>query len=362
MQRLGDRLYSPILLLCALLPDAAEAQEPAPPEAGDRTAVAITLERRKLPKIEAMQSWFLAGGEPLRVLAVEKGPAEVVVIRDPAVQPHLELVAKQVMTRERVAREQRRAAAEGRSAARVAGVDDERWDPVVRLQGEESFIAAGRELFRTRRGPPDDRELAEIFDALRRVCRLGEGTRVQFLSPQAAPVSRTVEEMSVFNLTPPFPAERKGLLTFVEAVPALRFENRFADAAWLIGQELYVSRRRRAILMLVEAASSDASLLHPVRVRPDLEELQVPAFVWSFGPGVMSGVWEARLISETSDSLHGQRDPARFERACAELERELEAQRIVWLSGSHRAAEITLGPAAEGVRLAGVVPPREDEP
>ncbi len=59
------------------------------------TAVAVILDKGlKMPRVEQLQGWFLAAGEPVRVHGVEKGEAEVTVVRDPAAQPLLrELVA-----------------------------------------------------------------------------------------------------------------------------------------------------------------------------------------------------------------------------------------------------------------------------
>ncbi|MEO1366706.1 MAG: hypothetical protein AAFX50_05985, partial [Acidobacteriota bacterium] len=45
------------------------------------------------PPAEAMAGWFTADGEPLRVLAIDRGPAELVVVRDPAVQDWLVIVS-----------------------------------------------------------------------------------------------------------------------------------------------------------------------------------------------------------------------------------------------------------------------------
>ncbi len=61
---------------------------------GAATAVVLSLAlgARLLPA-EEMRDWFLAGGEPLEVLRVEHGPAEVVIVKDPAVEPYLDRIA-----------------------------------------------------------------------------------------------------------------------------------------------------------------------------------------------------------------------------------------------------------------------------
>ena len=62
---------------------------------GDRvssglTALPVSLEGiPELPAVDEMQSWFRSGDRQLRVAAVEKGPAEIVVVRSPSAMRHL---------------------------------------------------------------------------------------------------------------------------------------------------------------------------------------------------------------------------------------------------------------------------------
>ncbi len=63
----------------------------------DLTAVVIALDQGvKTPRLDQLQGWFLAGGEPVEVHGVEEGEAEVIVVRDPAAQPVLEKVITSV--------------------------------------------------------------------------------------------------------------------------------------------------------------------------------------------------------------------------------------------------------------------------
>ncbi len=62
--------------------------------ATDRTVIAIETVRDRALTVDEMQDWFVdAAGQALRVLRVDKGPAELVVVRDPATQVYLELLA-----------------------------------------------------------------------------------------------------------------------------------------------------------------------------------------------------------------------------------------------------------------------------
>ena len=60
----------------------------------DLTAVPVELVDRKsqLPEIEALQAWFEVGRQAASIAAVDEGPAEVVVIRDPQVQGAIERI------------------------------------------------------------------------------------------------------------------------------------------------------------------------------------------------------------------------------------------------------------------------------
>ncbi len=318
------------------------------------TAVAVTVESGELPAIETMQSWFAAGDGPVAVVAVERGPAEVIVVRDPKAQLHLDLLAKGFLDR-----------ALGETLAPVL-VDSKRvkkWDPLLLAGGAGALVEEGKEYFRTAAGLPQESDLKAMRRQLRDTFRLGDGVRLRFVSPLAAPVSRTVEPMNIFNLTPSFPTRDRGFMAFVEAVPALAFSRRFSDVVALAGRELHASEHRRAVLVLIEGSSPDDSLYSATSVTELLADLQVPVFVWSFGRGTFAAHWSGeRLITDQPGLLDATLDLVRFEVACDELRAALETQRIVWLEGRHPPPLIRLTEAAEGIRLAGEVPELTEVP
>ncbi len=342
-------------LLFALAAAAAAPSEAGTGDAwaGSRTAVVITLEDRELPGIEAMQGWFMAGESPLEVVAVERGPAEVVVVRDPAVQHHLDLLAKGFLDQ---------ALGEVLAPVDPAARRVKEWDPQLLADGAGALLMDGQHYFRTAMGRPQPADLEAIRLQLQQACRLGEDVWLRFVSAVAAPVSRTVEPTNLFKLTHRLPTRDRGFLTVVETAP-LEFTYRSSDAVALVGRELHAIGRRRAVVVLAESRSPDESLYPAVRVAELLEDLQVPVFAWSFGRGSFAAHWSGeRRITDHPGLLDATLDLARFEAACDEVRATLEAQRVVWLEGRHPLPLVRLSEAAEGVRLAGEVPELAEAP
>ncbi len=347
-------LLSLFVVLAGVASPSGEVAREGDPRAGSRTAVAVTLENGQLPEIEAMQGWFVAGEEPLKVVAVERGPAEVVAVRDTAAQLHLDLLAKGFLNW---------ALAQTLAPVYPKSRRVEEWDPLLLADGAGALVRDGKEYFWTTGGRPMEGDLEAMRRELRRAFSLGDDVRLRFVSPLAAPVSRTVEPMNVFNLSPSFPARNKGFLTFVEAAPALAFGHRFSDAVALAGHVVHATGHRRAVVVLIEGSSPDDSLYSGAGVAELLAGLQVPVFVWSFGRGAFSSRWSGeRLITETPRIVDTALDLVRFEVACDELRATLEAQRVVWLEGIHPPTLVRLTEAAAGIRLAGEVPELTEVP
>ncbi len=270
----------------------------------ERTAVAVVLEpEAELPAIEAMQSWFAgAAGEPLRVVAVELGGAEVVVVRDPAAQPFLELLGK------------------------------------VFLAGAPEKTPAGKE------------------HALRKAFVLDPGTSLRFLSPHAVPPSTISGPRNVFGISTRRPV-RAGLLRFLDQFDDSGFASRLSDAVAIAGLELHASARRRAVVLLAHGDSADESLYTPAQVREYLKQLQVPVFVWSIEAETPLEAWGGgHYLGATPRARSSIPEP--FAAAMVELRRHLGRQRTVYLAGRHRPQDVRLRLSPEGkIRLAGSRPP-----
>ncbi len=342
-----------LLTLFLALTGAAPAAEDAG-ESHPRTAVAVLLEDGELPEVEAMQSWFAAGEKPLEVLAVERGGAEVVIVRDSAAQLHLDLLAKGFLDQAL----EKTLAPINPKARRVKD-----WDPLLLAGGAGALVEQGEDYFRTVDGQPLKEDLEAIRNQLRRAFQLGEGVRLRFVSPRAAPVSRTVEPMNIFNLSTSISAQHRGFLSFVDTAPGLAFAHRFSDVVAIAGRALHAAGRRRGVVVMIEGSSPDESLFSTAAVAELLADLQVPVFVWSFGRGAFAAHWSGeRLITGQSGIVDTKLDLVRFEVACDELRATLERQRVVWLEGRHPPALIRLTENATGVRLAGEVPELEEVP
>ncbi|MCP3962494.1 MAG: hypothetical protein GY719_32025 [bacterium] len=338
--RFGPRSI-PALALCLLVSTAAADEAVA---SDGRTPVAIVFEGSEPPEASDMRGWFAVSGEPVEVLTIEKGPAEVVVIRDPAAQAHLDLLAGHFL-------ESRLRLPLPKNDNRLA------WDPRILQLGEDEFVAAAREAFGVRRGRLPNTDLKAAREALRESFDLGQGAHVRFVAPRAAPVSRTVEPMNVFNITPSFLARELGFLTFVKRAPSLPHVLRVSDAVALAGEELGESGRRRAVVVMIEGTSADQSLYETASVREHLERSQVPVFVWTFGFSAYAESWSgAREIAAGAGLVDPVVALEQFEVASRELRATLEKQRIVWVAGSHPIWEVRLTAAARGMRLAGYVP------
>ncbi len=338
-----------LLALTLVLAAPAAPAAPLDMPVTTRTPVVIVLEHGKLPKLAAMQTWFLKDGQPQPVLSVEKGPAEVVVVRDPAVQPVLDILAKALIDSKML---------DARLIDHLPGPRDRAarsWDPRILQHKADAFVDGARDFFLLRKNVPEA-AIAVARGALRKRCRLGAGAQLRFISPRAAPVSRTVNSMNIFNLSTRFKAEYHAFLTFVERVPTQAFGLRLGDAVWLAGKELHEAGRRRAVLVLLDGKSRDGSLYATESVHEVLQELQVPVFAWSFRAGDLTAAWNGEPVIHEDESFDPQATLARFDSACEKLQRNLAAQRVVWIEGYHPTWTIQLSADAEGVRLAGNSP------
>ncbi|MGB6365275.1 MAG: hypothetical protein WBG93_00485, partial [Thermoanaerobaculia bacterium] len=66
------------------------------------TAVPVLVERpKKLPTGDEMAGWFVEDDQPLRVLAVDRGPSEIVLVRDLAAQIDLEQMTAEFVRQRR---------------------------------------------------------------------------------------------------------------------------------------------------------------------------------------------------------------------------------------------------------------------
>lgn len=296
--------------------------------------VAIRLDPgSELPGSAEMHSWFSAGGEPVAVAAIEQGPAEVVIVRDPASQPELRVIADSFYEAKRAFL---RPTFKG--APREVTAWSEGW---IDLDPESTA------------SPYRARLLAAAQSSLRDAARLGPDVGILFLSPWAAPISHVQSSRKLFAASNRVAADTQGFLEITTRLTSLALAFRLADAAALTGWQVHSSARRRAIVILLGDETEDESQFTPARARAYLRQLQVPLFVWSTMSKEPHPEWgEVRHVG-FNPSADRSIWPEAIQSAAGELREELATQRIVWLRGRHLPQSITLGEAARGLRLAG---------
>ncbi|MEM1181625.1 MAG: hypothetical protein AAGM22_25000 [Acidobacteriota bacterium] len=299
------------------------------------TSVAVEVDGGP-PPAEAMEGWFTANGEPLRVLAVDRGPAELVVVRDPAVQDWLVIVSKIFLQVE----------AGVRLPPELSGA-------IVHLD-RDAFNARVSHYFRDTQSR---HRLEMAWESWQRFLRFEPETTVRFVSPVAAPASAVEKRKQIFNVTRPLDAEVDGMLYHLARIRPLEFALRISDAVALAGLEAHGGRGRRAVLLLLTDVASGRSRYRPQEVRRYLEALGVPLYVWSFEQPFPE--WDSTQIIDyrnqtaTISPAKSKNFMRRFGNGFDQINRGLDRQRVVWLEGEHLPQDIQLSPKARGIRLAG---------
>lgn len=258
------------------------------------TALAIEIDgkRKQTPKPEALQGWFLKDGEPLTVHGVENGYAEIIVVRDPAVQEALE-------------------------------------DTLRSLS-----------LYNMRKS-----------DRRRAYGNLGFKTYLRIMSPAAAPLSPTEVTPEMFMRSEALEASERGLLWMSQRTRPQSFPLLLPNAVALAGSQAHASTRRRAVLLMLGDTPSLERDFDAASTRRYLEHLRVPLHVWSLGSQPRPEWGEVHELPLAGDNF--SRGHRRFKQLVETLREDLDRQRIVWLEGSHLPQSIELAPEAIGIRLAG---------
>jgi hypothetical protein len=282
--------------------------------ATELTAVPLLVEnRRARHEAAAMAGWFRAGGAELTPIAVEEGPAEVVVVMDRAAQETLRELS-------------------GRWAPGSAGAS-------VQVDPRAPLATPG--LRQVRPSP------AAALAALRHSMRLGDGQVLHFLWPFSRSLEGRRVRYETFARSEDHPPAHGGVLWLLAAAhqpPFAPSEQRLADAVAVAGTSVAARGRRRAVVLLLSEAPADTSQLPPAAVRGFLARLGVPLFVWSVGEasGAVAGDW---------GPVRSVRRQHWFREAVDDLADTLAHQRIAWLEGLHLPQEVALSEAARGLRL-----------
>ncbi len=276
------------------------------------TAVPVRLAERREPSPEELAAALSAGGRPARVVAVESGPAQVLLVRALAARE-----ASQKLGGRR----------------RGAGVGATTTGPVPSLNSADDYQSALR-----------------YADDLRHEMKLGPEDRLRFLWPTARSAAAATLPTELFAASQEFTAEDGGLhwlLTQVYHPLEVATGQRFADAAAVAGLQAAAGNRRRAVVVVLGGDCADASRYSPAAVRGYLAAIRVPLYVWSLAKPRDCPALAAWGEVEDISGLPLLR------RAAKRLREELEAQRIVWIEGQHPPQAIRVAGGRGVVEVAG---------
>ncbi|MEE8523130.1 MAG: hypothetical protein V3T72_04295 [Thermoanaerobaculia bacterium] len=123
-------------------------------------------------------------------------------------------------------------------------------------------------------------------------------------------------------------------------VPGNGRPERLADAVAASGLEIAGGGRRRIVLLVVDPRTTDASSLTPREAELYLHAMRVPLAVWTAG--------DAKAVSRVWGAGRNVGRPGRLADAVEELMSRLDRQLVIWLEGRLLPTEIEL--TAEGQR------------
>ena len=174
---------------------------------------------------------------------------------------------------------------------------------------------------------------------------------LRFLLPDVHQSAGVGTTFNLFNMSPEYDDTDGG---FYRLLTRIRFdgtgagERRLADAVAVAGLAAYERSYRRAVILLLDRAGEDSSLITAEQSRRYLERLRVPFVLWTTAEkrATLGGWGEPVSVSRIT----------RLAEAFDDVQRLLKRQWIVWFEGRHLPQEIELSAEAEGVELAGSAP------
>jgi hypothetical protein len=262
------------------------------------TGIPVRVRAAAPPRPEDLQGSFRKGDEPLRVVAVEKGSALLVVVRD---TDHTEALGK------------------------------------LGSGGRTTFARGVRGAL-----PQFDPDFSRFE------MRLGDLDRVRFVWPRANRTPGSQIPTELFDSSHDFAGTFAGLhwlLTRISHPIQKVADERFGDAVAIAGLQAYAGYTRRAVVLVLGRQVADTSQYAPAAVRAYLEKIRVPLFVWSLETRTAPRVAAAWGSAEDVSSF------AKLRIAFEKLRSELDSQQMVWVEGRHLPQQITLSAAARGLEL-----------
>lgn len=251
------------------------------------------------------------GERQLRIVAFEKGRADLVVVVDPAAR---EALAK-----------------------------------LAREGGKQRVSRGGIGL-----GPRSSPGAGTMAADARAKVPVPEGARMRLVWPVAESRQHGELRFDLFPTSPERTAADGSLLDALGLAAQLEGSTvppRIADAVALAALTAAEPGRRRAVLLVLGELPVDTSAYDAARVRRFLDRLRVPLVVWSTAPSTpeLVAAWgEAETIASVQ----------RLEKAAKHLDQLLGRQRIAWVEGRHLPQRLVAGTGG-ALRLATAAPAAE---
>lgn len=245
----------------------------------DLTAVPVVADGARLPGVDELDDVVQIVGASAPVVAAEKGPAEVVLVRDLATEGPLNALRRNVSF------------------------------------GFSPVIAKSYGLFLAKE----------------------QWLRVFWTTPEVR--VRDASKYVLFARSQDF-APDEGNFYFLLARSRWqrgpRSRQQIADAVAVAGSSAAERNRRRAVVLVIHDPFEDASQLTARQAREYLASLRVPLFVWTTKPKAWRN--DDRGWQELTDVSTLQKLAAANRR----LRKTLERQRILWVDGTHLPQEVAL--------------------
>lgn len=259
------------------------------------TAIPMKWTGGALPEAGEMESWLEKRGEPLRVVAIDRGPGEVMMVQD---------LSSDLQRR------------------------------LARLQ-ERSLTGSARSAFRR----PTGLKAEDRFRVLLPVPAIvsSETRSVQFpMSPDLWGEQKEVYSTGATDRQIPSPMAQ-GILAGIPILVGMEADTsdqRLADGVASAGLAAAASGRRRALVLITGPELSDSSRFAATTVRDYLRQLHIPFRVWSPRASEVSPKWGP--VEDISS-------PAELFRSIRSLRSLLDEQVVVWVEGRHLPQEVQIG-------------------
>ena len=255
------------------------------------TAVPVQVHGRSEPTPASLEGSILTAGAPADVIAVERGPLEMVVVLEQGAVPG--------------------------------------------LGGHGRFL-----------------DLTPAY--ARTGIRLEEGDAVRFMATVPTRVATGSLPYDLFPISTPFTSEHGELpylLTHVD-LGTEGTEQRIADAVATAGVQAAAGNRRRLVLLILGHRWKDESQLSVAAAKRYLESLGVPLVVWTTGAAQSRTISDDRIPTMMKTEWGKARNVASITRLLESTGRLLDVlsdQRIVWVEGDHLPTAMHLAKGAKGV-------------